>query len=149
VNRFRPLPRRAAAIATAFIQLAFLLLAAAPRMAWCHRPGGDTVLEFEISAGECHCDECAMCRERGRRKPSASPDGTTFRASHCRHNEIDSEAGRSSDSLQASSKHVSASALVSAAIELDPASPAGVRPASLPGRPENDTGPSGAVSLRC
>jgi len=142
--------RSAAAAAGVISQLVFLFASAAPRMVWCHRPGGETVLEFEIVPGECRCDQCALCRERERREHAGIPSpGPVMRASHCVHNEIDSDAGRTSGSLQRPSRVCSARPLPSAALFAGIPDPAAFRPAHLRRFRDNDTGPPGAAALRC
>ena len=142
--------RRTVAAVVCALQFVFLLAAAAPRMVWCHRPGGVTVIEFELAAGECRCEQCALGRERERREHAGIPPaGPVMRASHCVHNEIDSEAGRTSGFLLGPSKACSAGALPPAALIVSIPDRAVFRTASLPGCRDNDAGPPGAAALRC
>lgn len=147
MKRTRSALRSAAAAAGIVLQFILLFAAAAPRMVWCHRPGGETVIEFEIAAGECHCDQCAQCRERGHAADPAA--GPVMRASHCRHNEIDSEAGRTSGFFKSPSKVCSPVAFPSAPLFGSIPDPAIFRTAPLPGCRDNDVGPPGAAALRC
>jgi hypothetical protein len=150
VKRVKKGPRSAAAAAGVIFQLVFLFAAVTPRAVWCHRPGGETVLEFEIVPGECRCDQCVLCRERGRREQAGIPSpGPVMRGSHCVHNEVDSEAGRTSGSLQSPSKACSAGPHPSAAHFAGIPDPSALRPASLQRCRDNDPGPPSATALRC
>ena len=147
MNRTRNALRSGAAAAGIVLQFVFLLAAAAPRMVWCHRPGGETALEFEIAAGECRCDQCALCRERGHAaEPAAGP---AVRASHCRHNEIDSEAGRTSGFFESPSKTCPPASLPSATLAGGCGDPSVFQTAPFPGCRDNDVGPPRASALRC
>jgi hypothetical protein len=146
VKRTRNDLRRAAAAAGIVLQFVFLLAAAAPRMVWCHRPGGETVLEFEIAAGECRCDQCALCKERGHAADHAADPAV--RASHCRHNEIDSEAGRSSNAAPSGPNRGAPDPAFEARIPGFDIQ-AAIRPGSLPPCSDEGVGPPGAGALRC
>jgi hypothetical protein len=82
-------------MALGLLQSVFLLAAVAPRMVWCHKPDGRMAIELEASPGECHCQQCPLCRERASGVQSEDPGPrSSFHAVHCRHDEIRSEAGR-------------------------------------------------------
>lgn len=112
-------------------------------MVWCHRPSGETVIEFEIAAGECHCDQCAQCRQYERAA------GPIVRASHCRHSEIDFEAGRTSGFFESPSKVCSPASLPSATLSGGIEDSVVFRTAPLLGCRGNDVGPPGTRALRC
>ena len=138
--------RNAAAAAGVILQFAFLFASAAPRAVLCHRPGGETVLEFELVPGECRCDECAQCRERGQSKQAGIP---MIRASHCVHNEIDSEAGRTLASFRGFSKAFPSGPPPPAAFIAGIPDPPVPPKASPPRGRDEGAGPPGTAALRC
>ena len=81
--------------------------------------------------------------------PGSPPRARPSRASHCRHNEIDSEAGRTSGLSESPSKACSPAPLPSATLVGGIADPSVFRSAAFAGRRDNDIGPPGAAALRC
>ena len=143
----RAFVRRASAAFLGFAQVVFLLAAVAPRMVWCTKPDGRPELEFESAPGACRCSECPFCLARTRAggpSPAASLDPT-----HCRHEEIRSEAGRSAGLLkggQADKTAAGAAGLTGPAA--GPARP-GRAGAARPSIRDGDAGPPGGSVRRC
>jgi hypothetical protein len=151
VNRCRAAFRTTAAAGLGLLQAVCLLAAVTPPLVWCHKPGGDVRLEFELVAGECDCDQCALCREHERREHAATPDlGPVVLPSRCRHSRIEIEAGSSSVPVLDSERTVASPAQAarpSVAVFAAPAVRGGAEgPAVLY---ERDVGPPRAGILRC